>query len=43
MKAGLAALGVTALVLSPAEFGKLLAHEIEKWGNVIRLMGIKPE
>jgi tripartite-type tricarboxylate transporter receptor subunit TctC len=43
IKASLADLGVTALVLSPAEFGKLIAHEVEKWGNVIRLMGIEPE
>jgi tripartite-type tricarboxylate transporter receptor subunit TctC len=43
IKASLADLGVTALVLSPAQFGKLIAHEVEKWGNVIRLMGIKPE
>jgi hypothetical protein len=27
---------------SPAEFGKLLADETEKWGNVIRVAHIKP-
>ena len=28
---------------SPAEFGKLIAHETEKWRKVIRLANIKPE
>jgi tripartite-type tricarboxylate transporter receptor subunit TctC len=43
MKVRLADLGVTALALSSAEFGKLVVHETEKWGKVIRLMDIKPE
>jgi tripartite-type tricarboxylate transporter receptor subunit TctC len=43
MKARFADLGVATLVLSPAEFGKLVVHETEKWGKVISLMGIKPE
>ena len=33
----------TALALAPAEFGKLLADETEKWGKVIRAANIKPE
>ena len=37
----LAALGGTALVLSPTEFGKLIADETEKWAKVIRATGIK--
>jgi hypothetical protein len=28
---------------SPADFGKLLADETEKWGRVIRFAGIKAE
>jgi hypothetical protein len=28
---------------SPAEFGKLLADETEKWAKVIRFAGIKAE
>jgi hypothetical protein len=28
---------------SPADFGKLLAKETEKWGKVIRAANIKPE
>jgi tripartite-type tricarboxylate transporter receptor subunit TctC len=36
LKAQLADLGGTVLVGSPADFGKLIAEESEKWGNVIR-------
>jgi hypothetical protein len=28
---------------SPADYGKLIAGEIEKWGKVIREAGIKAE
>jgi hypothetical protein len=28
---------------SPADFGKLMAAETEKWGKVIRFANIKPE
>jgi hypothetical protein len=27
---------------SPAEFGKLIAQDIEKWAKVIKFAGIKP-
>jgi tripartite-type tricarboxylate transporter receptor subunit TctC len=43
MKARLADLGGTALAGSPADFGKLIADETEKWGKVIRAAHIKPE
>jgi tripartite-type tricarboxylate transporter receptor subunit TctC len=43
IKARLADLGGTVLVLSPANFGKLIADETEKWGNVIRALNIKAE
>jgi tripartite-type tricarboxylate transporter receptor subunit TctC len=43
IKARLADLGSTALSLSPAAFGKLIAEETEKWGKVIRAANIKPE
>ena len=43
IKARLAALGGAVLVLSPAEFGKLVADETEKWGKVIRSANIKAE
>ncbi len=36
-------LGGTALALTPAAFGKLLADETEKWAKVIRAAHIKPE
>jgi len=29
--------------MSPAEFGKLIAEETEKWGNVIRALNIKAD
>ena len=41
IKARLADLGATPLVLSPAEFGKLVADETEKWAKVIKFAGIK--
>ena len=43
MKARLADLGVTPLVLSPADFGKLIADETEKWAKVVKFAGIKAE
>jgi len=43
MKTRLADLGGTTLGGSPADFGKLIADETEKWGKVIRAAGIKPE
>ena len=43
MKARLADLGATGLAGSPADFGKLIADETEKWGNVIRAANIKAE
>jgi tripartite-type tricarboxylate transporter receptor subunit TctC len=43
IKARLAELGVTALPGSPADFGKVIADETEKWANVIKFAGIKPE
>lgn len=39
----LADLGGTALPGSPAEFGKFIAAETEKWGRVIRAANIKAE
>jgi hypothetical protein len=29
--------------MSPAEFGKFIAAETEKWGKVVRAGNIKPE
>ena len=43
VKARLADLGGTVLPGSPADFGKLIAAETEKWGKVIRAANIKPD
>jgi tripartite-type tricarboxylate transporter receptor subunit TctC len=43
MKARLADLGGTVLANSPADFGKFIADETEKWGKVIRAAKIKVE
>ena len=43
IKARLADLGGTALAGSPADFGKLIADETEKWGKVVKLVGIKSQ
>jgi len=42
IRARLAALGGTVLPGSPADFGKLIAKETEKWAKVIKFAGIKP-
>jgi hypothetical protein len=36
-------LGATALPFTPAEFGKLIAEETEKWAKVVKFAGIKAE
>ena len=43
MRARLADIGSTALPGSPAEFGKLIVDETEKWGKVIKFAGIKAQ
>ena len=43
MKARLADLGGTVLPGSPADFGKHIAEETEKWAKVIRAANIKAE
>jgi hypothetical protein len=39
----IADLGGTVLPGSPAEFGKLIAEETEKWGKVVKFAGMRPE
>ena len=39
----LADLGGVMLPGSPADFGRLIADETEKWGKVIRTANIKPD
>jgi tripartite-type tricarboxylate transporter receptor subunit TctC len=36
-------LGASLLPGSPADFGKLLAEETEKWGKVVKFSGAKPD
>jgi tripartite-type tricarboxylate transporter receptor subunit TctC len=43
MKARLADLGSTVLSGSPADFGKLIIDETQKWAKVVSQRGIKPD
>jgi len=43
VKARLADLGGTVVLGSPADFGKLVVDDKEKWAKVIRAAGIKAE
>jgi tripartite-type tricarboxylate transporter receptor subunit TctC len=43
IKARLADLGGTVLPGTPADFGKLIADETEKWGKVVKFTGIKAD
>ena len=43
LKARFADLGATVFAGSPADFGKFVAEETEKWAKVIKFAGIKPE
>jgi tripartite-type tricarboxylate transporter receptor subunit TctC len=43
MQARLADLGGAALAGSPADYGKIIADETEKWGKVVKFVGAKPD
>ena len=43
IKERLGSLGGMVLPGSPADFGKLIAFETEKWGRVVKFAGIKAE
>jgi tripartite-type tricarboxylate transporter receptor subunit TctC len=43
IKARFADLGATVFMGSPADFGKLIADETEKWGKVVKFAGIKAD
>ena len=43
IKARLADLGSVPMPMSPADFGKLIAAETEKWGKVVRAANIKAD
>ena len=42
-KAQLAGLGVNPLPMTPAELGKLIAADIDRWAKVVKFAGIKAE
>ena len=41
VQAELAHLGAVPMPMTPAEFGKFIADEVEKWAKVIKFAGIK--
>jgi tripartite-type tricarboxylate transporter receptor subunit TctC len=43
LKARLVELGGTVLPGSPADYGKLIAEETEKWAKVVKFSGVKPD
>ena len=43
IKARIADLGGSVLTGSPADFGRLIADETEKWGKVVKFVGIKAD
>jgi tripartite-type tricarboxylate transporter receptor subunit TctC len=43
VKARFAELASTVIPGSPADFGKLVGEEIEKWGKVVKFSGARPE
>jgi tripartite-type tricarboxylate transporter receptor subunit TctC len=42
MKARISGMGAAPFVSSPADFGKFIADETEKWAKVIKFAGLKP-
>jgi len=43
LQARLHALGATELIGSPGDFARLIAEQTEKWGKVVKFIGVKPE
>ena len=43
MKARISDMGAAPFVSSPADFGKLIADETQKWAKVVKFAGLEPE
>jgi len=43
VRARLADVATTPMFFTPDEFGAYMASEVEKWGKVVRVSGIRPE
>ncbi len=43
IKARLAEVGATPIVMTPAAFGAMMAADTEKWARIVKLSGVKPE
>jgi tripartite-type tricarboxylate transporter receptor subunit TctC len=43
VKAQLAKVSTTPIIFTPAELGAYIAAEVEKWGKVVRVAGVRPE
>jgi tripartite-type tricarboxylate transporter receptor subunit TctC len=43
LKAHLVDIGCAVFAGSPADFGKFVASETEKWAKVVKFAGIKPQ
>ena len=43
VQARFASMGATLIAASPAEFGRYVAEETEKWAKVVKFSGAKPD